>query len=373
MSTDLIDDTELDRLMAESVPLLDVRAPIEFARGAFPAASNLPLLDDDERSLVGTCYRQSGQGAAIALGEQLVSGARRAERIEAWRRFVSSHPDAAVCCWRGGLRSRISQRWLAETGLPIARVEGGYKAMRTRALAVLEADSTYRNLVVIGGRTGVGKTAFLVSMPGAIDLEALAGHRGSAFGARTTAQPSQTAFENALACRLLAHARGRHDHLLLEDESRRIGNVTLPPPLYAALGAASVLVLELPFGKRVANIRNEYVVQALAELAPTTAASAWRDAMPALAARLLAAVDRIKRRLGDEAHARVRMALHGACAAHARDGDPRAHDVWISMLLERYYDPMYDHQLERKHSRIRANGDAEALRTWLAANGPPAD
>jgi len=370
MSTDLIDATGLDRLLADAVPLLDVRAPIEYARGAFPAAINLPLLDDVERSLVGTCYRQAGQAAAIALGEQLVSGARRAERIEAWRRFVASHPVAAVCCWRGGLRSRISQRWLAESGLPIARIEGGYKAMRMRAIAVLEAASSYRGLVVVGGRTGVGKTAFLASLPGAIDLEALACHRGSAFGARTTAQPSQTSFENALACALLAHARDGHSQLLLEDESRRIGNLTLPPQLYAALGTASVLVLELPFAERVANIRNEYVVQALAELAPTVAAASSRAAVPPLAARLLAAVDRIRRRLGDEAHARVRMELNGACAAHARDGDARAHDGWIALLLERYYDPMYDHQLERKRSRIRTSGDAEALRASLAANGP---
>jgi tRNA 2-selenouridine synthase len=357
---------DLDHLLAASVPLIDVRAPAEFARGAFPASCNLPLLDDAERAQVGTCYRQSGQAAAMALGERLTAGAVRAARIAAWQRFAGAHPDAVLYCWRGGLRSRIGQRWLADAGTTIARVDGGYKALRARALAALDAAGTHRDVIVVGGRTGVGKTAFLRACPDAVDLEALAAHRGSAFGALAARpQPAQASFENAVACALLAHAAAGHRRLLLEDESRRIGRLALPAPVHAAMASADVIVLELPFAARIANVRDEYVVQPLAQLAAARHASA-RDCLPALAEQLLASLDRISRRLGGDAHADIRLRLQRACATHARDLDARAHDDWIGALLARYYDPMYDYQLAQKRERVRASGDAATLRDWLA-------
>lgn len=101
------DCTELHRLFVDDVPLMDMRAPVEFAKGAFPGVVNLPLMTDDERHKVGTCFKQQGQAAAIALGHQLVNGAVKQQRLEAWAAFAKAHPDGYLYCFRGGLRSQI--------------------------------------------------------------------------------------------------------------------------------------------------------------------------------------------------------------------------------------------------------------------------
>ena len=123
------------RILREGLPLIDLRAPTEFALGAFPGAVNLPLLTDAERAAVGTRYKQCGQQAAIALGEELVSGATRTERIDSWRTFIATHPGTLLYCWRGGLRSQIAQEWLRDSGVEVARIAGGYKTLRRTCLA----------------------------------------------------------------------------------------------------------------------------------------------------------------------------------------------------------------------------------------------
>src|SRR4030095_1633636 len=147
------------RVLRERLPLIDLRAPVEFARGAFARAINLPLLTDNERAAVGTRYNECGQQAAIALGEELVSGPTREARIEAWRSFVATHPAALLYCWRGGLRSAIAQDWLHGAGVDIGRIAGGYKALRQTCLDVIQDFSRAQRLLVLGGRTGSGKTA----------------------------------------------------------------------------------------------------------------------------------------------------------------------------------------------------------------------
>ena len=97
------------QLLLEDIPMIDVRAPIEFASGALPFAANLPLMADEERHQVGLCYKEQGQQAAIKLGHQLVSGDLKAERIQAWQDFISANPNAVLYCARGGLRSQLSQ------------------------------------------------------------------------------------------------------------------------------------------------------------------------------------------------------------------------------------------------------------------------
>jgi len=125
------DNTEdFRQLFLQNVPLMDVRAPVEFAKGAFPQAVNLPLMNDSERQKVGTRYKQQGQAAAIALGHQLVRGKLKAARIDAWLAQVQAAPEGYLYCFRGGLRSQLVQQWLSEAGVQYPRVIGGYKAMR---------------------------------------------------------------------------------------------------------------------------------------------------------------------------------------------------------------------------------------------------
>ena len=147
-----------ETLLARGVPFIDLRAPEEFAKGAFPAAVNLPLLTDAERQEVGLIYKHRGRQAAIARGHALVSGETRAARVAAWAHFLRQHRDAWLYCWRGGLRSRIAQDWLREAGMAAPRVEGGFKRLRRTCLAVLEeAPGGAKQWLILGGAPAAEK------------------------------------------------------------------------------------------------------------------------------------------------------------------------------------------------------------------------
>lgn len=173
-------------LFLNDVPLMDVRAPVEFSRGSFPNTENAPLMNDEERHRVGICYKEKGQDKAIELGHQLVSGDIKAQRIEAWKRFVARHPEGYLFCFRGGLRSRLTQEWIRDAGIDYPLVKGGYKALRRFLIDSLEAQVKSGEFRILSGRTGTGKTRVLQQLPNPVDLEGLANHRGSSFGRQVT-------------------------------------------------------------------------------------------------------------------------------------------------------------------------------------------
>lgn len=339
------------RILREGLPLIDLRAPGEFALGAFPGAINLPLLTDAERAAVGTRYKQCGQQAAIALGEELVSGAIRAARVDAWRAFIATHPGTLLYCWRGGLRSQIAQNWLHDSGVDVARIAGGYKTLRRTCLQAIDEFCATTPLLVIAGRTGSGKTELLSQFDAIIDLERLVNHRGSAFGSNATSQPTPIAFENQLAITMLA-ASGRSP-ILVEDEGRTIGRLALPEPLLAAMQKAPIVVLEAPRNERAQRIHHEYVEIPLSSGTPPER----------LRERFCNALDRIHRRLGGLRHMQMKVLVESAF-----DEDPTnaaSHCRWIEQLLEWYYDPMYDHQLTAKQERIVRTGDRTTVTAYL--------
>ena len=137
------------QILASDTPLIDVRAPVEFRQSAMPAAINLPLMNDDERAAVGTCYKRQGPDAALALGHQLVNGEIRARRLAAWKEACARHPDGYLCCARGGQRSHIVQQWLKEAGVDYPLLVGGYKALRQAAIQLTE-ELVQRPIVLIG-------------------------------------------------------------------------------------------------------------------------------------------------------------------------------------------------------------------------------
>ena len=204
-------------LLLNDTPLIDTRAPIEFAKGSFAHAINLPLMSDSEREQVGSCYKQHGQKAAIALGHQLVSGAIKEERIKAWLDHIEQHPDAYIFCFRGGLRSQISQQWLKDAGVDCPRIKGGYKAMRGFLINTIEETAQQCQFTVLGGLTGTGKTDILLQLPNSLDLEGHANHRGSSFGKHATVQPTQINFENALASDILKKRYIVISHFIIEN------------------------------------------------------------------------------------------------------------------------------------------------------------
>src|SRR5690606_884788 len=143
----------------QTVQLLDVRAPTEVARCGLPGSVTLPILTDDERQQVGTCYRLHGQDAAVRLGLELTAP-HQAIRVTAWRQAVEhAAGQAAFACWRGGQRSRIAQAWLGDEQVP--RVAGGTKALRQYLMARLPEHFAASSAVVISGLTGCGKTDVL--------------------------------------------------------------------------------------------------------------------------------------------------------------------------------------------------------------------
>ncbi|WP_315982767.1 rhodanese-like domain-containing protein [Aliamphritea spongicola] len=127
------------QLFLNDTPMIDLRAPVEFKQGAFPSAVSLPLMSNEEREKVGTCYKQQGQDAAIKLGHKLVSGEIKEQRMAAWKAFVEENPEGYLYCFRGGLRSRTTQQWLKEAGADYPLVTGGYKALRNFLLDEIEA------------------------------------------------------------------------------------------------------------------------------------------------------------------------------------------------------------------------------------------
>ncbi len=357
----LIDDYR--RLFLNDVPLLDVRAPVEYTKGAFPLAENHPLMNDSERHEIGIEYTQVGHDAAVELGEELVSDAVREQRISAWKTFIEAHPDGALYCFRGGMRSKISQQWIHDaTGIAYPRIEGGYKALRSFLIEEIEAATNEVNTIVIGGRTGVGKTILLQQLSNSIDLEGLARHRGSAFGHYALPQPTQIDFENALSIALLKHRAKGNPPLIIEDEGRNIGSLHILQNLFDRFKSGKFIILDATLDERIANTRLEYIDAALQEYQGIHGDS---EGFERWAGYLLGSLGRIRKRLGDVRHGEIHEQLSNAIEKQRRTTETQQHDSWISTLLTDYYDPMYDYQLAKKQKNIVFTGDAQALKAWL--------
>ena len=355
--------TDLAGIFLQDVPLIDLRAPIEFKEGAFPTAVSLPLMTDEERAKVGTCFKQQGQAAAIALGHKLVGGAVRAERLEGWLAQLRQQPDALLYCFRGGLRSQTVQQWLHEAGVTRPRVAGGYKELRRFLIDTQDRAAAECHWTVLTGMTGSGKTHMLGQVAQAVDLEGHAHHRGSSFGQLPGGQPSNINFENKIAIELLKRRhRGEHA-FVVEDESRLIGRCALPHSLYEAMCQAPLVVVDVPQEERAEQIRVDYVQDLWQRYQEMYGAD---EGWPLFAGYLTDALARLKKRLGDRDHRELDQLMQAALSEQAGSGHTELHLAWIRLLLTRYYDPMYLYQLNNKRERIRFRGDKQACLAFFA-------
>jgi len=347
-------------IVLEDRPLIDVRAPVEFNKGAFPHATNLPLMNDEERHLIGIRYKEQGNASAVQLGKELV-GPVKEERVKAWTDFVKAHPNAYLYCFRGGQRSQISQAWLGEAGITIPRLKGGYKAFRGFLMAESERIAKEAKTLILGGRTGSGKTLLIHALKNSIDLEGLANHRGSSFGGFTTVQPSQIDFEDALGYALIKHEAKEHKHLVLEDESHNIGRIYIPRPLFEHLKKGELVILNTPMEVRVDIIFDEYVTHALQNYMSRygdEGISQWfNDANDAL--------ERIRKRIGYERYITIKTTFSEAFFVQKNSGESFQHKTWIEMLLRDYYDPMYDYQIVKSETPIAFEGNYEEVLEYL--------
>ncbi|NHN76005.1 tRNA 2-selenouridine(34) synthase MnmH [Azotobacter chroococcum] len=357
------DTADYRQLFLEGVPMMDTRAPVEFACGAFPNVLNLPLMTDSERQKVGTCYKQHGQQAAIELGHRLVSGTIKEQRIQAWADFARAHPEGYLYCFRGGLRSQIVQQWLkSEAGIDYPRVIGGYKAMRNFLLDTTRQATEQCGFLLVGGLTGTGKTEVIAALGNSLDLEGHANHRGSSFGKRATPQPAQIDFENRLAVDILRKRAAGIGQFVLEDESRLVGSCSLPLELHQGMQQYPLVWLEDSFEGRVERILRDYVIDLCAEFVAVEGPEAG---FAAFAARLTQSLANIVKRLGGERYQRLAAIMARALAEQGEGRGVELHREWIVGLLREYYDPMYAYQRESKAGRIVFAGDQAAVLAYL--------
>ncbi|GAA0684870.1 tRNA 2-selenouridine(34) synthase MnmH [Marinobacterium maritimum] len=351
------------KIFLSGVPLIDTRAPVEFAKGTFPTSQNLPLMTDDERHKVGTCYKQHGQEAAIKLGHRLVDGAVKDERVRAWVEFAQANPEGYLYCFRGGLRSRITQQWLHDAGIDYPMIIGGYKALRGFLIETLNEAAEQCSFIQLGGLTGCGKTELLLQLDNALNLEGHANHRGSSFGRHALPQPTQINFENALAIDILRKRAEGINHFVVEDENRAIGSCHVPLELHRRFVDSPLVWLEDSLDSRVERILKDYVIDLSAEF---TELKGEDEGFPAYAARLRQSLKNITKRLGSERYQRLADIMDQALTIQQQTGDTALHRDWISALLSEYYDPMYCFQSERNASRIVFRGNRAEVLEYLS-------
>jgi tRNA 2-selenouridine synthase len=363
--------------------LVDLRSEAEFAQDHLPGAISVPLFDDVERALVGTLYRRSSPEAAFDAGRRvarakiasmvdaIASAARwsppggnianrvdemAARGIEAMqlelelRRADRVPGDAVVLyCWRGGLRSRSVAALLGKLGLErVAIIEGGYKACRALVVSAISAWTPPPG-IVLRGLTGVGKTLVLGEIERlrprwTIDLEGLARHRSSILGGVGLAPVSQKAFETALLARIRC---GFHDVLVVEGESRKVGDVILPPPMWRAIQSGTNVELVAAPERRIEVLVEDYL------------------AHPGSRDELREQLGFIEQRLGERE-------WDGELVKLLDGGRER---VLGAILLERYYDPRYRHSEQGRRYAARFDSTdpgrcAAEIVAWMESGAP---
>ncbi len=357
-------------IVLSDCPLLDVRAPAEFDKGALPTSVNLPLLDNDQRADIGTEFKHSGQEAAIALGWEMLVPELKQQRQQQWLDFIQQNPGAFLYCFRGGLRSKITQQLIAEAGGQCPRVIGGYKALRQFLLTSLETLSNTTPLLVIAGRTCCGKTAVIEKLTNAIDLEGLAQHRGSAFGAQIQTQPTQINFENALAIKLLKHEDhnkklGKNNFVAVEDEGKLIGRLALPPSLKNKMRQSPLVEVQTSLEQRVDIAVKDYVIDSLAEYRLQHGEDLG---LKVFAENLLKNLARIKKRLGGVNYQKIHSQFENAIDELKQFDRVDAFALPIQTLLRDYYDPMYDYQRTLNQGKLLFKGDIASVVAWVQEN-----
>ncbi|NOX72761.1 MAG: tRNA 2-selenouridine(34) synthase MnmH [Alphaproteobacteria bacterium] len=314
MAFELTELSQLDALAFDRI--IDVRSPAEFAQDHLPGAINLAVLDDEERARIGTIYVQDSRFRARKLGAALVAR-NAAHHLENTLVDEGGGFRPLVYCWRGGQRSGSFATILAQIGWRVQVLDGGYRSYRRLVVRRVYDDVFPAPVMVLGGNTGTAKTEILARLKAAgaqvIDLEGLANHRGSLFGARAGGQPSQKAFEGALAMEIARLDPARP--VMVEAESSKVGQLYVPPSLWKAMRAAPRIFLDVPLAERA-----RYLTKAYGDLVED------RWALAAIINRLrpLHPAERIEHWL--------ELAQQGAFEALA------------SELMQHHYDPRYSKQ-----------------------------
>lgn len=312
-------DIDVFLSLRNQAPILDVRSESEFRDGHIQGAINIPILNNEERKIVGTLYKQQGKNAAIKEGISLV-GPRLSSIIEQAESCAKDN-TLLVHCWRGGMRS-ANFCWLIERlGYTTYTLEGGYKAYRQQAMEYFESPL---KLISLSGSTGSGKTSILHALvdQGAqvLDLEGLANHKGSAFGGVGLGdQPTTEQFQNELFEKLYSFDRTKP--IWVEDESIAVGKIFIPQPIWRQMRDAPIVAVEVEKAVRIDRLVVEY-------------GKADKE-------ELIAAMEKITKKLGGQHFNNAKQQL--------LDGNLGA----TADILLTYYDKAYGNALEKRKSNIK--------------------
>jgi tRNA 2-selenouridine synthase len=328
-ATEAVDQASLARYDM----IIDVRSPGEFAEDHIPGAVNLPVLDDEERAKVGTIYVQESRFLARRVGAAIVAG-NISRHLETALADQPADFKPLVYCWRGGQRSNAMATVLAQVGWRTIVLTGGYRTYRRWVQKRLYEEELGLKLVLLDGGTGCGKTEILKRAAAlgvqTVDLEALARHRGSLFGAMAEPQPAQKWFESSLL--RLFDGMDRKRPVLVEAESSKVGNRTLPPALWQAMLEAPRIELSAPLAARAAYLVRSY---------PDVIAD--RELLYSVLSRL--AVYPGRKRL----------------AAWSELADAGQFHELVSEVVERHYDPSYAQSSRRDQREMLATVELGSL------------
>ncbi|CQR74676.1 tRNA 2-selenouridine synthase [Sporomusa ovata DSM 2662] len=309
--------------VAEAVTLdktifIDVRSPAEYAGGHIPGAVNIPVFNDEERAQIGTIYRQVSVEDAKHLGLSFVS-TKLPDIIEQIRRFTTEEQKVIVYCWRGGMRSKSIVSVLEMMEIPASQLVGGYKAYRQYVLGRLKQFEVKPKIIVLCGSTGTGKTLLIKQLAKrnipVIDLENLANHRGSVFGQIGLGRSATAQNFDANLLKEL-DALNNQPYVVVECESKRIGNVYLPECLFNAMQQGPKLLVSASIEVRVDRLIEEYL-----------------DIYSDNAEAIISSIASLRRRLGNK---KTDKLINEFKAGQIR--------VVVETLLVEYYDPMYGYE-----------------------------
>jgi len=243
---------KITKALQEDVIFIDTRSQKEFAIDHLPDAINLPILDDEERAVVGTIYKQESQEEAIQKGVEFFS-----KKLPHFSKEMSKYKDKKIViyCWRGGMRSKTVVSLFSSLGYNVHQLEGGYKSYREYVRDNLHNYKIKPKFIVLSGLTCTGKTQLLYKFNNSLDLEGLAQHRGSLYGAIGLKPRSQKMFENLLLQRL--DELNNEKFVFVEGESRRIGDLMIPEPVWKAMKAG----IQVKITRSIENRAKEAVVE----------------------------------------------------------------------------------------------------------------
>ncbi|MBC7466338.1 MAG: tRNA 2-selenouridine(34) synthase MnmH [Bdellovibrio sp.] len=361
MKTVTIGDFKAELL--KGTPIIDVRAAIEFKMGSIPGSINIPVLNDQERHDVGTCFKVKGQAAAIELGHQLVSGENLEQKRNAWKLELAKNPNTIITCFRGGLRSQSTQKFLQDVGVETTRLAKGYKSARQFFIDHLQTFSNETPMLILSGTTGSGKTHVINQIKDVyptVDLEGFAHHRGSAFGAWSIPQPAQVDFENRLSLATMKIAASLNRPLLVEDESRLIGSCHVPEYFFLKMREAPLVLIDEPVAVRVENIFEDYISSLINKESSAEQATA-------LFAKYKNSVLKIQKKMGGLRAQELLLDLGAAENDFTQNQGFEKNKVWIEKLLVWYYDSMYLSSLEQRRPNILFKGTRQQVTAFLQA------